>query len=49
MLAELPREEVAKKLGATPATFDVILHRAMAALRKALAEGASPDSSKGSR
>ncbi len=36
VLEERPREEVAKALGATPATFDVILHRAMAALRKAL-------------
>lgn len=36
VLEERPREEVAEALGATPATFDVILHRAMAALRKAL-------------
>ena len=48
VLAELPRDEVAKKLGATPATFDVILHRAMAALRKALSELSSPSSSRGS-
>ena len=40
VLEERPREEVAKTLGATPATFDVILHRAMAALRKVLAAGA---------
>ena len=45
VLQELPREEVAKQLGATPATFDVILHRAMAALRKALAADAPPPSS----
>ena len=38
VLQEKPREEVAKALGATPATFDVVLHRAMAALRKALSE-----------
>jgi len=36
VLEERSREEVAEALGATPATFDVILHRAMAALRKAL-------------
>jgi len=44
VLQELPREEVAKALGATPATFDVILHRAMGALRKALAESSEPQS-----
>ena len=38
VLQEKPREEVAKALGATPATFDVVLHRAMAALRKVLGE-----------
>lgn len=38
VLQERPREEVAKTLGTTPATFDVVLHRAMAALRKALSE-----------
>ncbi|MBK6459566.1 MAG: RNA polymerase sigma factor [Myxococcales bacterium] len=36
VLEELPREEVAARLGATPATFDVLLHRATAALKKAL-------------
>lgn len=42
VLEERSREEVATTLGATPATFDVILHRAMAALRKALLpEGAA--------
>lgn len=44
VLQERPREEVAKALGATPATFDVILHRAMAALRKALTADGVPDS-----
>lgn len=44
VLEERPREEVAKTLGATPATFDVILHRAMAALRKALTAEGAPDS-----
>jgi RNA polymerase sigma-70 factor (ECF subfamily) len=47
VLQELPREEVAKALGATPATFDVILHRAMAALRKVLSAGDQADSSRG--
>ncbi len=44
VLQERPREEVAKALGATPATFDVILHRAMAALRKVLTAEGVPDS-----
>jgi RNA polymerase sigma-70 factor (ECF subfamily) len=39
VLEERSREEVATTLGATPSTFDVILHRAMAALRKALVPG----------
>jgi RNA polymerase sigma factor (sigma-70 family) len=50
VLQERPREEVAKTLGATPATFDVILHRAMTALRKVLSEaghGTSPGASRG--
>jgi RNA polymerase sigma-70 factor (ECF subfamily) len=36
VLEERPREEVAAALEVTPATFDVLLHRAVAALRKAL-------------
>ena len=36
VLEEKPREDVARELGVTPATFDVVLHRAMQALRKAL-------------
>jgi len=36
IIEEKPREEVAAALGVTPATFDVLLHRATAALRKAL-------------
>jgi len=36
VLEERPREEVASTLEVTPATFDVLLHRAIAALRKAL-------------
>jgi RNA polymerase sigma-70 factor (ECF subfamily) len=37
LLDEEPREEAAKILGVTPATFDVLLHRAIAALKKDLA------------
>ena len=36
VLEEKPREEVAKEMGVTPATFDVLLHRAIASLKKAL-------------
>ncbi len=36
ILEERPREEVAAELGVTPSTFDVLLHRATAALKKAL-------------
>lgn len=36
VLEERPRDEVARELGVTPATFDVVLHRAMQALKKAL-------------
>jgi RNA polymerase sigma-70 factor (ECF subfamily) len=36
ILEERPREEVAAELEVTPATFDVLLHRAVAALKKAL-------------
>jgi RNA polymerase sigma-70 factor (ECF subfamily) len=36
ILDETPREEAAQALGVTPATFDVLLHRAIAALRKAV-------------
>jgi RNA polymerase sigma-70 factor (ECF subfamily) len=39
VLEEKPREEVAKEMGVTPATFDVLLHRAIASLKKTL-EGA---------
>jgi|SRR6185312_4110109 len=38
VIEERPREEVAAELGVTPATFDVLLHRATAALKKALAK-----------
>src|SRR5262249_42637090 len=36
VLEEQSREEVARTLSVTPATFDVVLHRALAAMRKAL-------------
>jgi RNA polymerase sigma-70 factor (ECF subfamily) len=36
VLEEKPRDEVAAELGVTPATFDVLLHRAIAALKKGL-------------
>jgi RNA polymerase sigma-70 factor (ECF subfamily) len=36
VLEEKPREEVAKEMGVTPATFDVLLHRAIASLKKTL-------------
>jgi RNA polymerase sigma factor (sigma-70 family) len=36
VLEEQPREEVARALEVTPSTFDVLLHRALAALKKEL-------------
>jgi RNA polymerase sigma-70 factor (ECF subfamily) len=36
VLGDRPREDVARQMGVTAATFDVLLHRSMAALRKAL-------------
>jgi RNA polymerase sigma-70 factor (ECF subfamily) len=39
VLEERSREEVAGTLGVSVATFDVVLHRAMTSLRKALASG----------
>jgi RNA polymerase sigma factor (sigma-70 family) len=42
ILDERPREEVARALDVTPATFDVLLHRAIAALRKAVSPGEPP-------
>ncbi len=41
VLEERPREEVATELGVTPATFDVLLHRAIASLKKTLEAGVS--------
>jgi RNA polymerase sigma factor (sigma-70 family) len=43
IIEEKPREEVATTLGVTPATFDVLLHRATAALRKALTSDKPPE------
>jgi RNA polymerase sigma factor (sigma-70 family) len=43
VLEERPREEVAELLLVTPATFDVLLHRALAALRKTLEANLSRD------
>lgn len=39
VLEERSREDVARKLGVTVSTFDVVLHRALTALKKALANG----------
>ncbi len=44
VIEERAREDVAKELGVTPATFDVLLHRATAALRKALEKEEPHDS-----
>lgn len=38
VLEERPRDECAQMLEVTPATFDVLLHRSIAALKKALGE-----------
>jgi RNA polymerase sigma-70 factor (ECF subfamily) len=40
VIEERSREEVAAALGVSTSTFDVVLHRAMTALRKAIAEDA---------
>jgi RNA polymerase sigma-70 factor (ECF subfamily) len=45
VLEERPRDEAARELGVTPSTFDVVLHRAMQAMRKALGATARRDSS----
>jgi len=41
ILDERPREEVAAELGVSPSTFDVVLHRALAALKKTIANDGS--------
>ncbi|MEO7110393.1 MAG: sigma-70 family RNA polymerase sigma factor [Polyangiaceae bacterium] len=45
VLEERDREDVAKTMECTPATFDVLLHRAMAALKKSLTADPSPSDS----
>jgi RNA polymerase sigma-70 factor (ECF subfamily) len=47
VLEERSREEVARELEVTPATFDVVLHRAMQALRKTL--GAPPETKRSAK
>jgi RNA polymerase sigma-70 factor (ECF subfamily) len=47
VLEERPRDEVAQALGVSAATFDVVLHRSLAALKKSLAAACDPaDASK---
>ena len=48
VLEERPREEVATLLQVTPATFDVLLHRAITALKKQLESAGSERDTKGS-
>lgn len=43
VLEERPREEVAAAMEVTPATFDVLLHRAVAALKKRILSEEGPD------
>lgn len=43
ILEEKPREEVATIMKVSPATFDVLLHRAVAALKKRMTEGGKED------
>ena len=45
VLEEQPREVVAATLGVSVATFDVVLHRAMTALKRALASDSGADES----
>ncbi len=47
VLEERSREEVATTLGVSVATFDVVLHRAMTSLKKALAGGPGHDGATG--
>jgi RNA polymerase sigma factor (sigma-70 family) len=49
VLEEKPREEVAAELGVTAATFDVLLHRAIASLKKTLEAGGVSASSDGEK
>lgn len=45
ILEERPREEVARELGVSVATFDVVLHRALTALKKLVHKDEEADSS----
>jgi RNA polymerase sigma-70 factor (ECF subfamily) len=50
VLEERPRADVAAAMGVSVATFDVLLHRALAALRKAWSEvAASEEAARGAR
>jgi len=44
IIEERSREDVAREVGVSTATFDVVLHRAMTALRKAVAQSPSDES-----
>lgn len=46
VLEERPREDVARELGVSVATFDVVLHRALSALKKTLQKAAGADANK---
>ncbi|MDB4940681.1 MAG: polymerase ECF-type sigma factor [Labilithrix sp.] len=46
VLEERTREDVAAELAVTPATFDVLLHRAIASLKKALEKTREPEDAK---
>jgi len=48
ILEEQPREDVARELGVTVATFDVVLHRALTALKKVIAKDADDGAPVGS-
>lgn len=43
VLEERPRDEVARELGVSVATFDVVLHRALSALKKTLQKAGSAE------
>lgn len=47
VLEERSREEVARELDVTVSTFDVVLHRALTALRKAIAKASGGDVNEG--
>jgi len=49
VLEERGREEVAAELGVTPATFDVLLHRAIASLKKTLEADGLTSASEGKK